>query len=331
MATCVASGIFAAVCGTSLAGVVAMGNVAYPEMKRYKYDDRLSGAAIAAGGTLGILIPPSIPFILYGLITEQSIGKLFIAGIIPGLLEILFYILAIYIMCKINPKYGPAGPRVVFKEKVLGLKYVWPMLLIVSMVLGGIYGGIFTPTEAGAMGAFSSIIVCLLLRRLKKSQFREALIETTRSAAMIIFMLIGAFIFMRFITVSGLPNTISEFIVNISAPPFLIIVGILSVYILLGCFMDALIIVLLTVPIIYPTVLALGYHPIWWGVLMVRVIEVGMVTPPFGMNLFVLSKAINVSVGKLYRGIIPFTIADFAHILLLAFFPQLSLFLVNLI
>jgi tripartite ATP-independent transporter DctM subunit len=331
MATCVASGIFAALCGTSLAGAVAMGNVAYPAMKKYNYDDRLAGPVIAAGGTLGILIPPSVPFILYGLITEQSIGKLFIAGIIPGILEIVFYIVAIYVICKIRPDYGPPGPRVSFKEKVVGLKYIWPMLLLILFILGGIYAGIFTPTEAGAMGAFGAIIICFAIRRLNKSQFKDALVDTIKSSTMIIFMLIGAFIFMRFVTVSRIPNMLSEFIVGIQAPPYLIILGIIAVYILLGCFMDALVIVLLTVPIIFPTILALGYNPIWWGVVMVRVIEIGMITPPFGMNLFVLSKTINVSVGTLYRGIVPFAIADVVHITLLALIPQISLFLVELI
>ncbi|MBN2059368.1 MAG: TRAP transporter large permease [Deltaproteobacteria bacterium] len=330
IATVGACGLFAAICGDSIATAVTMGKVAYPEMRRSGYDDRLASACVVAGGTIGILIPPSLGFILYGILTEESVGKLFIAGIIPGILEVFFYIITIYILCRLNPKMAPPiGERVNFREKVAGLKVVWPMIVIFLLVIIGIYAGIFTPTEAGAVGAFGAIVVALILRRFGWNELRKAAAETARSTTMILYVLIGAFVFMRFITLTDLPVAMSQFVVGLQMPKLLILMGIVVVYILLGCFLDVLIVIILTVPIIYPTILGMGYDPIWWGVIMVRVMEIGMITPPFGINLFVLTKAINLPIGIAYQGVAPFVIADFFHVALLIAFPQISLFLVN--
>jgi len=330
MATVGACGLFAAVCGDSIATAVTMGKIAYPEMKRYKYDDKIAAASIVAGGTIGVLIPPSLSFILYGILTETSIGHLFIAGIIPGILEVIFYMATIYILCRINPKMGPPGPSYTLKEKIIGLNVVWPMLIIFLLIVVGIYGGIFTPTEAGAIGAFGAILVGLLLRRLRYKNLNETMLETASNTAMILYLLIGAFVFMRFIALSNLPVVISDYLVSLTMPTTLILMGILLVYILLGCFLDVLIVIILTVPIIFPTIISLGYDPIWWGVIMVRIMEVGMITPPFGINLFVLARTINAPLSTVYKGIFPFVLADALHISLLVAFPQLSLYLVNL-
>jgi tripartite ATP-independent transporter DctM subunit len=330
IATVGACGLFAAICGDSIATAVTMGKVAYPEMKRFGYDDRLSSASVIVGGTIGILIPPSLGFILYGILTEESVGKLFMAGIFPGILEALFYIITISILCRLNPKLAPPiGEQINIWEKVAGLKVVWPMIVIFLLVIVGIYAGIFTPTEAGAVGAFGAIVVALVLRRFGWIELRKAATETAGSTTMILYVLIGAFVFMRFITLTDLPVAISEFVVGLQVPKLIILLGIVSVYIILGCFLDVLIVIILTVPIIYPTIVGLGYDPIWWGVIMVRVMEIGMITPPFGINLFVLAKTIDLPIGIAYRGVAPFVIADFFHVALLIAFPQISLFLVS--
>jgi tripartite ATP-independent transporter DctM subunit len=330
IATVGACGLFAAICGDSIATAVTMGKVAYPEMKRIGYDDQLSSACVIAGGTIGILIPPSLGFILYGILTEESVGKLFMAGIIPGITQVLFYMAIIYLTCRLNPKLAPpVGGRIGFQEKVVGLKDVWPMIAIFFLVIIGIYAGIFTPTEAGAVGAFGAIIIALVLGRFSWNRLREAATETAESTAMILYVLIGAFVFMRFITLTDLPVAMSEFVIGLQVPNTIILLGIVCVYIALGCFLDVLVVIILTVPIIYPTIAGLGYDPIWWGVIMVRVMEIGMITPPFGINLFVLTKAIDLPIGTAYRGVTPFVIADFFHVAFLIMFPQISLFLVD--
>ena len=329
MATAGACGLFAAICGDSIATAVTMGKIAYPEMKRFKYDDRLASGIIAAGGTIGILIPPSLGFILYAILTEQSVGQLFIAGIIPGITQVIFYMAAIIIVSRINPRMGPPGPRVPFKEKVTGTATVWPMVVIFILVMGGIYGGIFTPTEAGAIGAFWALLLGFAMKRLKWTNIKGALSETASNTAMILYLLVGAYIFMRFTAVSNLPCFLSDLIIGIELPRIFILIGILLVYIALGSFLDVLIVIILTTPIIYPTIIGLGYDPIWWGVIMVRIMEMGMVTPPFGINLFVLAKTIKQPLGTVYRGVLPFVISDIVHISLLVAIPELSLFLVH--
>ena len=327
MATVGGCGLFAAICGDSIATAVTMGKIAHPEMKRYNYDDRLSSGAIAAGGTIGILIPPSLGFILYALLTEQSVGHLFIAGIIPGILEVLFYMGAIFIVCRINPRMGPPGPRVSLEKRSRVIHNLAHGAYF-SVDHGGIYGGVFTPTEAGAIGAFGAFVVGFAFSRLKwpgvKCDHRDG-----QQYGHDPYLLVGAYIFMRFTAVSNLPAYLSDLIIGIQLPPIFIIIGLLLVYVILGSFLDVLIVIILTTPIVFPTILALGYDPIWWGVIMVRIMEIGMVTPPYGINLFVLAKTINVPLGTVYRGVAPFVLADLLHISLLVAVPEISLFLVK--
>ena len=320
-------GMFAAICGDSMATAVTMGKVAIPEMKKYNYDPALASGSIAAGGTLGILIPPSLGFILYGLLTQQSIGKLFMAGIIPGALEIVFYVATIYILCRFNPRLGPPGPRTSLKEKVVSLKGTWAMLTLFSLVMGGIYMGIFTTTEAGAIGAFGAIVISLISRKLTWGNFRASIMETAQITGMLVFIIVGAFLLMRFIAISNLPTALSEFIAGLAASRYLVLAAFIVFYIIMGCFFDVIAIIILTIPIVYPVIVGLGFDPIWFGVIMVRVAEIGLVTPPFGLNLFILSQVTEVPLGTVFRGVIPFLVADCLHVILLVAIPALSLYL----
>jgi tripartite ATP-independent transporter DctM subunit len=330
MATVVACGGFAAITGTSPATVATMGKVALPEMEKYKYDLKLTAGAVVAGGTIGILIPPSMGFILYGILTEESIGKLFMAGIIPGILEILFYIGTIYIICRIKPAMGPRGPKVSFVEKLLSLRYTWAMLCLFMLVIGGIYGGWFTPTEAGAIGAFGAIVISFVARKLTQDNLLSAILEAAQTTAMIVMIISGAFVFMKFMAVSRVPDLMAGFLQGLPFPPLVILILIIFLYIILGMFLDAPSAMVLTLPILFPVILSLGFDPIWYGVIMVRVIEVGLITPPMGMNAFVLSGVTGTPLGVIFRGIVPFFIADIFHIALLIAFPKLSLFLPNI-
>lgn len=330
MATAGATGLFAAICGDSVACVVTMCKVAYPEMKRYNYDNRLSLGTIAASGTVGILIPPSVGFILYGLLTEQSIGKLFIAGIGPGVLLVLLYMSTIYILCRINPDWGPVGPKTGIWEKIIGLKDIWPMGIVFLIIIVGIYRGIFTPTEAGAIGVFGAILVSLGLRRFNWKSFIDAIKETAENASMTIFLLLGGYIFMRFVTVSHLPVQISDFLAGLAAPKLLILLAILAFYIVLGAFISVIGTLAITIPIIFPVILSLGYDPIWFGVIMVRMMEIGMISPPCGINLFVLNKMADTPLSTIYRGVFPFLVADIIHVSLLIALPEISLYLTRM-
>jgi C4-dicarboxylate transporter DctM subunit len=327
MATVGACAAFAAICGSSEATAATMGKVALPEMKRLNYDEKLATGSVAAGGTMGILIPPSMGFILYGILCDVSIGKLFMAGIIPGVLEAVFYIAAIWLICRLNPRLGPPGPRTSLKEKIFSLKNTWSMLALFMLVMGGIYMGVFTPTEAGAIGAFGAIVICFVGRKLTWANLRGSVVETAQTTAMIVFIIVGAFIFMRFLAVSRLPTMIGELVAGLPVARLWIIIAIIVMYIILGCFLDVYAAIILTVPIIFPVVLALGFDPIWFGVIMVRVMEMGLITPPMGMNVFILSAVTDVPIGTIFRGVVPFIIADFCHVALLVAIPALSLFL----
>lgn len=330
MATVGACGLFAAVCGDGLATAVTMGKIAFPEMKNRNYADTLSAASIIAGGTIGLIIPPSLGFILYGLLTRQSVGALFVAGIIPGITQVFFYMAAIFLLLRKKPGLGPSGLQYTNKEKLLSLATVWPMLLLFLLIIVGIYRGVFTPTEAGAVGTIGAVLIGLFLRRLNWLKVRSALVETTLNTALVLFIIIGAYVFMNFIAVSHLPVALSEYIIGLAVPSILIIIGILVLYIVLGSLMDILVAVILTVPIFFPIIIGLGYDPIWWGVLTVKIIATSMITPPVGINLFVISKTVQVPLSTVYRGILPFVWADFAHIALLVAVPELSLLLVRM-
>ncbi len=327
MATVCACGLFAATSGSSLATAVSMGKVAYPEMKKLKYDPKLAIGCIAAGGSLGLLIPPSMAFILIGILTEVSIGKLFMAGIIPGLLEILAYGITIYIMCRRNPAMGPAVEGVPFKKKIVAIKDTWMVAVLFVGVIGGIYGGVFTPTEAGGAGAFGALSIGLITRRLSREDIKASFMDTAKHTAMIIVMLIGAFVFMRFLAYTRIPNLASEWVVTLNLSPMLILTIILVSFLFFGMFFDMYAVVILTTPILFPIMMDMGFDPVWWGVIMVRMIEIGMITPPFGINLFGLSASADVPVGIMYRGVVPFIIADCFVVAALVAFPILSTFI----
>lgn len=331
MATVGACAGFAAVSGSSMATAATMGTVALPEMRKYKYDPALATGAIVAGGTMGILIPPSVTLIVYGIITEQSIGKLFLAGIIPGVLEAAFYIVTIFIICKRRPLMGPPGEKAGFKEKVVSLRNTWPVVVLFMVVMGGIYMGIFSPTEAAGIGAFGAFVFALSRRGLSWNNLNSALLETGKNTAMLLVIIVGANVFGYFLSVSRLPFELAEIVAGLAVSRYVILLAVLAVYIFLGCFMLPMPLVIVTVPIVFPLMLTLGFNPIWFGVIVVRVVEIGQITPPVGLNIFVIrGVAKDVPIGTIYRGVIPFLIADLLHLTLLVAVSQISLFLPNL-
>jgi C4-dicarboxylate transporter, DctM subunit len=329
-ATVVACAMIAAITGGTTTGILVMSKVALPQMKKYGYDEAMAAGSISSASTMGILIPPSIAFVMYGIICEQSIGKLFMAGVIPGVLQALFYIAAIYVWCRINPKLGPAGPKTQLKEKIASLKYTWPILSLFVLVIGGIYGGIFTPTEAGAVGAFGSIVIAACLKRLTKDRFIAALSATAIITGMIMLMMVGTFLFMQFMTLSKLPQALGTFIAALAVPGWLVLTAIVVLYFVLGGPLPELPLIMLTVPIFYPVIVSLGISPIWFGVIIVRMLEVGSISPPVGQNIFVMNAVSGVPITQIYRGTWAFLIADALHIILLLAVPWLSLALPNM-
>jgi C4-dicarboxylate transporter DctM subunit len=332
MATVAACAGFAAVSGSSLATAATMGTVALPEMKKYKYDDRLATGSVAAGGTMGILIPPSIILILYGVITEQSIGKLFLAGFIPGVLEAVFYMITIHLLVLWNPASGPRGPRTTLSEKLFSVKDVWIVLALFLLVIGGIYLGVFSPTEAGGIGAFGALLFAMGRGRLRWKNFFGSLLETGRTSAMIFIIVIGATLLGAFLAVTRVPYELADTVAALPINRYTILILIIIVYILLGMIMDSMAMVLLTVPIFFPVITALNFDPIWFGIIIVRVTEIGQITPPVGINVFVLKGvAPEVPIETIFKGIMPFFIADLFHVALLVAVPQISLFLPSLL
>ncbi len=322
---------FAAICGDSLATAATMGSISIPEMKKFNYRPSLATGSVAAGGTLGILIPPSIGFIIYGLLTEVSIGKLFMAGIIPGILLASMFMLSIYIRCRIDPTLGARGAPTTWPEKIRSLKHTWSMLLLFIFVLGGIYMGAFTPTEAGALGAFGALVIGLARRKLKLRSFTSAIVETGLNTAMIITILIGVFILGYFISMSQIPMTLSNWIVSLEVSRYVTLALILFIYIILGMLMNIIPMIMITLPIFYPTILGLGFDPIWFGVIMVIMMEMGQITPPVGVNVFVIAGvAKDVPMGTIFKGIWWFVIVELILIVILTAFPQITLWLPNM-
>lgn len=330
MAVVIACAALAAITGSASTGIIVMSQIALKEMRRFKYADALSTGAIAASSTMGIMIPPSLPFVLYGVLTEQSVGKLFIAGILPGLLQAVVYMIVIYVWARINPAVGPAGVKTSLKTKVFAMKDTWPVVALFLLVMGGIYGGIFTATEAGAVGAFGAIIIALIKRQATRKNMLASFVETGKFCGMVILMIAGMFIFIGFIAVSKLPMFLGEWVGGLGVPNLVILTCIIVLFIILGMFMPELPMVMLTIPIIFPIVKVLGYDPIWFGVIIIKVMELGSLSPPVGMNVFMLSGISGISVGTIYRGVIPFIISDVIQIVLLVAFPIIALALVNL-
>lgn len=332
IATIGACGGFAAVSGSSLATAATMGMVALPEMKRYKYSPSLATGCIAAGGSLGILIPPSVVLIIYGFLTTQPITALFMAGFLPGVLEVVFYMVTVYLICKFNPQMGPPGKRSTMRERIFSIKDTWGVLVLFLIVIGGLYLGIFTPTEAGGIGAFGALLFIIIRRRFNLKNISESLNDSVKTTAMSFVVLIGAMFLGYFLTVTQLPSAMSEFVSNLPLNRYLILTLILIVYLLLGCVMDSLSIVLITVPIFFPVVQALDFNPIWFGIIMVRVVEIGMITPPVGINVFIIKGvAGDVPMHTIFKGIMPFLAADILHVALLIAVPEISLLLPRLL
>lgn len=339
MATIVACGGFSAICGSSLATAATMSKVAMPQMRKFGYSDELSTASIAAGGTLGILIPPSVILVIYGLLTETSIGKLFIAGILPGAMGILFYLLAVRFTVARKPDSGPADVRQDWGQRLAALKDVWFVIALFVLVIGGLYGLFnfpplnltFSPTEAAGMGAAGAFLIALLRGGLSFSSTKDVLIETAHTTASLFAVLIGAWIFSNFINYAGLPTALLEFVTQWGLSPLAVIFMILAVYIVLGCVFESLSMLLLTVPIFFPLVTSLGFDPVWFGIIVVVVTEISLITPPVGLNVFVLKGVLgDVSTATIFRGTIPFWIADIFRLLILVLLPGLVLFLPNL-
>ena len=327
MSTVLACALFAAITGVSAPAVVTMGKVAVPEMRKRNYDDKLATGSIVCAGTLAFLIPPSMAFIIYGILTETSIGLLFIAGLIPGIMLSLLFVITITLITAIRPGAGPAGPKSSIREKITSLKGTWHTLLLFLIVLGGIYGGVFTPTEAGAIGAFGAIVITAFSRRLTIKSFLESLLEAGQTTAFVFLLIIGAYILMKFLAVSRLPFMLSETVAALPFPRMAIFAGIMLLYVILGMFLDIFSAVIITIPVIFPLILALGFDPIWFGVVLVIVIEMGLVTPPVGLDVFILSGAIDVPLFTIFRGVLPFLVAMVIGIIILAIFPQIALFL----
>ncbi len=331
LTTITACGGFAAICGCSTTTAVTMSTIALPEMRRFKYKDSFSASTIAAGGTLGILIPPSIGFMIYGVMTEQSIGDLFMAGFIPGILLMLLFLGSVYIRCKINPNLGPCAPSFTLKERILGLRNTWQMLLLFVVVIGGLYFGVFGPNEAGAMGAIGALFIGLMLRRLSWAKIKESLLATGELTAMIFMILMCVKILSYFIALTKIPFLLPNLIVSYSLSPYWVLVLILILYLILGCLMNIIPMMILTLPIIYPAVIQAGFDPIWFGVIMVIMMEMGQITPPVGINVFVISGcAPDIPIGSIFKGIIPFILMQVFLIFLLTVFPSIVTFLPNL-
>ncbi len=328
MATILACGGFAAICGSSVASAATLGKIALPEMQKFGYKQTIATGTIAAGGTLGILIPPSVVLAIYGIITEQDIALLFIAGLIPGLLAVLLYLLLILGMARIDPSTAPGVGKFHLREAVWSLRGVWAVMVLFCFVIGGIYFGIFTPTEAAAMGAGGTLILTWLRGTMNFKKMMQALIESTRMTGAIFVIAIGAVLFGRFLTVTRTPQDLASFVGSLDWPTGAILLLVIVGYLVLGMFLDSLAIILLTVPIIYPVMTQLGYDPIWFGILLVMVIEIGLITPPYGMNVFVLkSVSPEISLSTIYRGVMPFVLTDFVRVLLIVLFPFLVLWL----
>ena len=330
IATVAACGGFAAICGSSVACAATMGVVAFPEMRKFKYANTLATGCIAAGGTLGILIPPSTVMVLYGIITGQSIGDMFMAGVIPGLIQIVLYMAVVRLWVKVRPAEGPAGQSYDLRTKLRSLSGVWSIVALFVVVIGGLYSGVFSPNEAAGVGAFGALLLGLFRCRDRFAFMRDSLEDSVRTSGMCFLVVLGAMIFGYFLTVSRIPAELSTLIAGVVESPMLIVLGVLLVMVVLGCFMDSMAIVLLTVPIFFPLIEAYHINPVWFGILVVRVTEIGLITPPVGLNLFVIKGVADVPMGSVFRGVMPFLLADMAHVALLLTFPILSLWLPGL-
>jgi len=328
MATIVACGGFAAVSGSSVATAATMGKVAIPEMRRFGYSDRLAAGAVAAGGTLGILIPPSVVMVIYGILTSTDIGKLFAAGILPGLLGILLYVAAVRYAVWRHPDAGPPGARTSWPARWAALRNVWAVAGLFLLVIGGLYLGIFTPTEAAGIGATGAFAVALARRTLTFPVLLQVLVETVRTTAVMFAVLIGGLVFSNFVNIAGMPAAISAWVGSLPIAPVAVIFAIIAIYFVLGCVLESMTMILLTIPVFFPIVQALGFDPVWFGIIVVVVTEISLITPPVGLNVFVISGMFReIGTANVFRGVAPFIAADVIRIVVLVLVPWISLVL----
>lgn len=331
-ATVVGGAAFGAACGSGLASCATLTKICVPAMREVGVDDKLALGTVAATGTIAQMIPPSILMVIYAFLTDQSVGKLLIAGIIPGIIAAAVYMVMIYIRCKLNPRLAPPLPeKIPWLERVISLKYSWGIAMISVIVMGGIYTGVFTPTEAGALGASATLVLGFLSRRLKLKGFKDAVMESTQTAAMIFLIIAAAFLFAYFMGISRIPSEVTDFIVGLQVPRFVILVGVLIVYIIAGMFIDMLAFAFLTLPIIFPAIVAVGYDPIWFGVITVHMFEVALITPPFGLNLFIMRGIVpDKSMKEIMQGIGWFVVMDMVTLAIYVAFPQVATWLPSL-
>ncbi|RJQ67897.1 MAG: TRAP transporter large permease [Desulfobacteraceae bacterium] len=335
IATVTACTAFGAVCGSSPATAATMATVGMPEMKRFKYADELAAGAVASGGGLGMIMPPSVVLIVYGVLTEQSIGRLFAAGILPALLVTVLFCAAILIWCTLKPGQGPRGESFAWRKRLEALKDLGETAFVFALVMGGLFFGLFTPTEAATVGVVGVVLVAAFRRQLTRERFMAALYETLKTSCMVMMLIAGAVVFGKFMAVTRIPFNIAEWIGHLNLPPILILSLVVMVYFIGGCFMDSLALVMLTVPIFFPLILQLGYDPIWFGIIIVMVTEMGVITPPVGINVYVvygvtLGLKENIDLGSIFKGIVPFMLAILIGIIIIALFPQMVLFLPDL-
>ena len=328
LATILSCGGFAAISGSSVATAATFSTVAYPEMRRYGYPQSFATGVIAAGGTLGAMLPPSTVLAVYGLITQQDIGKLFMAGIVPGLLAIVMYMLTIAVIVRVRPDFLPTAPKASWPERAAGLRDVWAPLLLFVFVIGGLYGGIFTPTEAGGVGAGGAFVLGVLRGRLGRAEIRASLLQATRTAAAVFTVLIGALLFGYFLTITQVPQKVTEFFTSLGVGTYGVLALIMAMYLVLGCLMDAMAMIILTVPIVFPVVTELGFDPIWFGVIIVMTVELGLIHPPVGMNVFVIKSVVkDVTFSSIFKGVLPFIATDILRLIILIAFPVIALWL----
>ena len=328
IATILACGGFSAICGSSVATAATFSRVAYPEMRRFNYPESFSAGVISAGGTLGILIPPSTVLAIYGIITEQDIGKLFIAGVIPGILAVAMYVATVSIIGWTRPGFLPSGPKSTWAERIDSIKSVWATLILFAFVIGGLYGGMFTATEAAGAGAGGAFVIGVVRGRLSGKQTLQCLLETTRTTAAVFTILIGALLFGYFLTITQPPQKVTAFLTGLGIGDYGVLSLILLMYLVLGCLMDALAIVILTVPIIFPLVKEMGFDPIWFGIIIVMTVELGLISPPVGMNIFVIKSVLeDIKISTIFFGVIPFILTDLIRLVILVMFPILATWL----
>ncbi|HUB14264.1 MAG TPA: TRAP transporter permease [Acetobacteraceae bacterium] len=328
IATIAACAGFAAISGSSVATAATFSTVAYPEMRRFDYPQSFATGVIAAGGTLGAMFPPSIVLAVYGLITQQDIGRLFIAGVLPGLLAVSMYMATISVIGRVRPRFLPAAPRSSWRERWQAAREVWAPLTLFAFVIGGLYGGLFTPTEAGGMGAGGAFLISVARRRLSGPDIRESLLQATRTAAAVFTVLIGAILFGYFLTVTQVPQKVTEFITGMGMGRYGVLAVIMLMYLALGCLMDSMAMIILTVPIIFPVITSLGFDPVWFGIIIVMTVELGLIHPPVGMNVFVIKTVVkDVSFSTIFLGVIPFVLTDITRLVVLIAFPAIALWL----